>query len=109
MKITELRLAKLFTAKGMKTSLSSPQPVASFPEKLKGAIYISLPFTIFNCFCDICFSFPPPCVVHEDVRSLVQIEGGCIRLAVENIKNFPYFIMGSSILNKFYFNFVEIF
>ncbi|RWR86728.1 transthyretin-like S-allantoin synthase protein [Cinnamomum micranthum f. kanehirae] len=28
MKITELRLAKLFTAKGMKTSLSSPQPVA---------------------------------------------------------------------------------
>ncbi|XXG77937.1 hypothetical protein AAC387_Pa08g1986 [Persea americana] len=35
MKITELRLAKLFIAKGMETSPSSPQPVASFPEKLK--------------------------------------------------------------------------
>lgn len=109
MKITELRLAKLFIAKGMETSPSSPQPVASFPEKLKGAIYISLPFTLFSCFYDICFSFPSPCVFHQDVRSLVQIEGGCIRLAVENIKNFPYFIMGSSILNIIYFYFVEIF
>lgn len=55
MKITELRLAKLFTAKGMTTSLSPPQPVTSSSEKLKGATYIKVvfPLLLFRCFSDV--------------------------------------------------------